>query len=102
MARSMQQAAHGAHSLISIAEHAKYGARGWRWHVMQVWDALPSIQNPVLIMNGTRDILVPQVNAERLAAHIPGAKLHLFQSWGHAFQDPAELAEVVTDFILDD
>jgi pimeloyl-ACP methyl ester carboxylesterase len=66
----------------------------------QVWDALPGIQNPVLIMNGEQDVLVPVENARRLAARIPGAQLHTFPGWGHGYKCPAQLAEVVTAFLL--
>lgn len=65
-----------------------------------VWDALPGITTPVLLLNGEGDCIVPPENAHRLAARIPGAQLHTFPSWGHGFKDPAELAEVVNEFLL--
>lgn len=65
----------------------------------QVWDALPQVAVPCLISNGTEDVLVPRENAERLAARIPGAQLHLFQGWGHGWKDSAKFARVLNDFL---
>ncbi|GAB4815611.1 hypothetical protein N2152v2_008067 [Parachlorella kessleri] len=66
----------------------------------QVWEALPSVRTPVLILNGEQDILVPPENAQRIHERIPGSQLHLFPGWGHAYKDPAQLAEVVTAWLL--
>ncbi|KAL4440417.1 hypothetical protein ABPG75_003418 [Micractinium tetrahymenae] len=68
----------------------------------RVWDALPGVRCPCLIMNGDRDVLVPHKNAVRIAGRIPGARLHTWQGWGHGFKDSERLAQVVTDFLLGD
>ena len=68
----------------------------------RVWEALPGVKTPVLIMNGDLDALVPHANARRIAACIPGARLHTFEGWGHGFKNPAVFAEVVNDFMLGD
>ena len=68
----------------------------------RVWEALPGANTPVLIMNGDLDVLVPHANARRIAARIPGARLHTFEGWGHGFKNPAALAEVVNEFLLGD
>ena len=65
----------------------------------RVWEALPGIQVPVLVMAGDVDVLVPPENAKRIADRIPGAQLHVFQGWGHGFKCPAQLAEVVNAFM---
>ena len=67
---------------------------------VQVWEALPGVKTPVLILNGDQDILVPPENARRISERIPGSRLHLFPGWGHAYKDPAQLAEVVTAWLL--
>ncbi len=65
----------------------------------QVWAALPQVSLPCLISNGTADVLVPVENAERLAARIPGAQLHLYPGWGHAWKDTAKFAHVINEFL---
>lgn len=116
----------------------------------RVWDALPRVATPCLIMNGDKDVLVrcaccavarvfgsifglgmcrwqaaplrhgpvlaegrgipcarppslqvPHENAERIAARIPGARLHTWHGWGHGFKDAARLAQAVNEFLLD-
>lgn len=42
---------------------------------------------------------VPHENAVRIAGRIPGARLHTFEGWAHAFKDAGRLAEVVTEFM---
>lgn len=65
----------------------------------QVWSALPGITAPCLITNGSLDVLVPPENARRLAERIPGARLHLFEGWGHGFKDSAAFARVLDEFL---
>jgi pimeloyl-ACP methyl ester carboxylesterase len=65
----------------------------------QVWNALPQVTVPCLISNGTEDVIVPPENARRLAARIPGAKLHLWEGWGHGWKDSGRFAAVVNDFL---
>ncbi|KAL4431747.1 hypothetical protein ABPG77_002963 [Micractinium sp. CCAP 211/92] len=67
----------------------------------RVWDALPGVRCPCLIMNGDRDVLVPHENAVRISGRIPGARLHTWEGWGHGFKDSERLAQVVTDFLLE-
>jgi 3-oxoadipate enol-lactonase len=54
-----------------------------------VWDELPRITAPTLVMAGRYDGQAPLVNSERLAQRIPDAALAVFEG-GHAFlqQDP--------------
>jgi pimeloyl-ACP methyl ester carboxylesterase len=65
----------------------------------QVWGALPQVAVPCLISNGTQDVLVPPENARRLAARIPGARLHLWEGWGHGWKDSAHFAAALNDFL---
>jgi 3-oxoadipate enol-lactonase len=64
-----------------------------------VWDALPSIACPVLVVGGRYDGQAPPENLRRLAARIPGAELQFFEG-GHLFllQDRSAWP-VVIDFL---
>ncbi|KAL4434204.1 hypothetical protein ABPG75_000645 [Micractinium tetrahymenae] len=67
-----------------------------------VWDALPGIENPVLLVTGTLDAVVPPVNTDLIAAQIPGAEVLRVPGWGHALVigDAAEqLAQAVDEFL---
>lgn len=64
------------------------------------WDALPGISIPVLITNGTEDVIVPPANAVLLKQRIKGARLEMFQDAGHGmlFQDASRFATLVLGF----
>ena len=51
-----------------------------------VWDGLPSIATPTLVVHGDADILVPTENGRLIAARIPGAELVLIPGAGHMLQ----------------
>jgi pimeloyl-ACP methyl ester carboxylesterase len=60
-------------------------------------DLLPSIQTPVQILSGRRDMLVPPVNAEYLHERLPHSELHLLDSGHFIWEDAAdEYAALVT------
>ena len=61
-----------------------------------VWDALPSIASPTLVIGGRYDRLAPAENHERMAERIPGSKLVMCEG-GHLFmlQDPAAWPAIV-------
>lgn len=65
------------------------------------WDGLPSIKNPVLLITGDEDEVVPGRNSVIMAGKIPNAWLAQFPDAGHGvlFQEP-ERAEVVIDAFL--
>jgi pimeloyl-ACP methyl ester carboxylesterase len=46
---------------------------------------LKKIQCPVLVIGGQDDAFTPRWMSEEVAAHIPGAELHLYEKAGHAF-----------------
>jgi 3-oxoadipate enol-lactonase len=80
--------------------------RGQRrqWEAMQTWDVfdrLPQIAAPTLVMHGTEDRVVAPGNAELLARRIPGAELRLLEDAGHVFwSERPELADrLILDFI---
>ena len=57
---------------------------------------------PVLIAHGSEDAVIPAVNAKRLAARWPGARVEVFAGGGHAFmaQEPRRVAELLTAFLV--
>ena len=44
---------------------------------------LGELRVPTAVMHGRHDIVVPLVNGEYLASHIPGARLVVFEESGH-------------------
>ena len=66
-----------------------------------VYDQLPSINRPALIITGTEDISTPPENAPILAERIPGSWLVRIEGAGHGlmYQYPDELAKIIIDFV---
>jgi pimeloyl-ACP methyl ester carboxylesterase len=66
-----------------------------------VWDGLPSIALPTLVLHGDTDLLVPTENGRRIAARIPGAELVLLAGAGHMLQADggAAIREAVLPFL---
>ncbi|WP_219838253.1 alpha/beta fold hydrolase [Paenibacillus sp. R14(2021)] len=63
---------------------------------------LPTIDTPVLIINGARDRVVPPVNAEYLHEHLPKSKLNLIDTGHSIWEDPANTyADPVTNWWAD-
>jgi 3-oxoadipate enol-lactonase len=56
---------------------------------LKTYDRLPQITMPTLVITGAEDVLIPARNSEILAERIPGAKLHIIPSAGHAFFNEA-------------
>jgi 3-oxoadipate enol-lactonase len=69
-------------------------------HDHDVWDELPSIAAPTLVLHGSEDAVMPLANAELLCQRIPDAMLEVFEGAGHLFfhEQPQRTAEVVTAF----
>jgi pimeloyl-ACP methyl ester carboxylesterase len=65
-----------------------------------VWDALPSIAAPTLVLHGSEDVVMPLANAKLLCDRIPGAVLDVFDGAGHLFfhEQPQRTADAVTAF----
>jgi 3-oxoadipate enol-lactonase len=66
-----------------------------------VYDRLPEIKAPTLVMAGTADRLVPVENARILASRIPDAELIVFENVGHGFTGEAaeESNKAVLEFL---
>ena len=65
------------------------------------WDKLPDIENPVLVIHGTNDLINPTANAELLANRIPGAELCYIDGGRHGFfiEFREEASAAVLDFL---
>jgi pimeloyl-ACP methyl ester carboxylesterase len=79
-------------------------ARRRQWEAMQgfdVYDRLPELRVPTLVLHGTEDRVVAPGNARVLADRIPGAELVLLEGAGHVYHsEQADLADaVILDFI---
>lgn len=66
-----------------------------------VWDELPALRVPTLVVHGDADILVPTENGRAIAGRIPGAELVLLPGAGHMLQADAGAAvrEAVLGFL---
>ena len=77
-----------------------WAAQAGIWTTFDVWDELPSIDLPTLVVQGEGDVVVDPRNAALLAERIPGAQLELVAG-GHLFfwNRPAEFAKLVLEFL---
>ena len=62
---------------------------------------LPSITQPVMLIGGERDTLVPAAAAEETAALLPRARVHIVKGAGHApfLSHPDEMLNLIKNFI---
>ena len=62
---------------------------------------LAAVGAPALVAAGSEDVVIPPVNAERLAAALPDSWLARFPGGGHAFmaQEPHRLAALIKAFL---
>lgn len=62
---------------------------------------LHEIKQPVLVVNGSNDIVVPTINSYTLFQHLPNAKLSLYPDSGHGaiFQYPAQFVREASQFL---
>lgn len=69
----------------------------------EIWDRLPGLSMPVLVLHGTADVVTPFENAQLLATRIPGARTRWFDQCGHLFfhERPDESARVIDEFLRD-
>ena len=62
-------------------------------------DLLPTIETPVVIINGARDPGVPPVNAEYLHERLPNSKLEIIDAGHFIWEDAADIyAALVTSW----
>jgi pimeloyl-ACP methyl ester carboxylesterase len=65
---------------------------------------LAGITQPVLVAAGANDMMIPTVNSQLLADHLPNARLRIYPdaSHGFLFQYPVEFARLVLEFLATD
>ena len=49
-----------------------------------VWDYLATIQHPVLVADGSNDLIIPTINGFTLQQHLPNAQLIIYPDSSHA------------------
>jgi len=66
-----------------------------------VYDRLPTIQSPTLVVASTGDALIPPGNSEILAARIPNARMVAIPGGGHQIlvEQPQACNQAVLDFL---
>lgn len=66
------------------------------------WNMLPGIGIPVLITDGTEDVIVPPANAVLLKQRIKAARLEMFPGAAHGmlFQNPSRFVTLVSGFAM--
>jgi pimeloyl-ACP methyl ester carboxylesterase len=66
-----------------------------------VWDLLPTISAPTLVIHGSEDQRVPTANAYLLTGRIPGAELSIIQGGRHGYlvECRAEASRIVNTFL---
>ena len=62
-------------------------------------ERLAQLEMPTLVIHGTDDEILPVQNGRLVAAHIPGARLDIFEGCGHLFfwEQPERSAELVRE-----
>lgn len=66
-----------------------------------VYDRLPDITAPTLVIHGEDDLLIPAANAAIIAERIPGAELIILEGLGHGFysEEPEKVNGILLDFM---
>jgi pimeloyl-ACP methyl ester carboxylesterase len=66
-----------------------------------VYEELPNIKTPTLLIVGKEDIPTPVAKAERIAERIPGAKLLIIPDAGHlcTVEEPEAVNKAIEDFL---
>ncbi len=65
-----------------------------------VYDRLPAIDVPTLVLHGADDPLIPVENGRLIADQIPGAELLIFEGTRHSYRtEVAEADEAVLEFL---
>ena len=49
-----------------------------------VWDYLATIRIPVLVIDGSNDLIIPTINGFTLQQHLPNAQLIIYPDSSHA------------------
>ena len=66
-------------------------------------DSLASVRQPVLVVSGSHDIMIPTANSYNLSQRLPNGELIVYPDSGHGslFQYPERFARDVAQFVVD-
>jgi pimeloyl-ACP methyl ester carboxylesterase len=75
------------------------------WEYLRVWGAdtpdyipqIPDIQQPVLVISGDSDAIVPVSDSQRLHTELPNSELVILPSCGHVPQE--ECPDIFTEAV---
>jgi pimeloyl-ACP methyl ester carboxylesterase len=89
---------------VECAGRPRIAAVGWQallLHRLDVRPLLPQVRQPVLLICGDRDAIVPAYHEEFLLAGLPNAGRVILEGCGHvpSYTHPEVLAEVVRQFL---
>jgi pimeloyl-ACP methyl ester carboxylesterase len=89
------------HRLATAQHPTAWASQAAAGAAFDVWDRVPEITMPTLVLTGDEDAVVDPRNSELLADRIPGARLEIFPGSGHLFfwEQPDRFVQVVTDFL---
>ena len=89
----------GVHETTGMVNTARQAEAFFSWPGS--WERLPGIRNPVLVITGTGDAVIPPENARILAGRIAGARLAEIPGAGHGlqYQCPDAFARAVLEFL---
>lgn len=84
--------------------HVDLAKMGWQMLAAAGWTSihwLHRLEQPALVISGTRDTLVRPTNARLLAARLPHARLELIENAGHmcAYSRAPEVVQLVKSFL---
>jgi pimeloyl-ACP methyl ester carboxylesterase len=87
----------------SFREAARNGILGWYDDDLaytRPWGFdLASIRVPVSVWQGARDLMVPFAHGQWLAAHVPGARAHLYPEHGHLSLAVASIGLILDELL---
>lgn len=86
---------------VETATSHRAAASKWGAAAPDSYDYLRQIQQPILVVNGLNDIIVPTVNSYLLQQHLPNAQLIVYPDSAHGshFQFPELFATHLTMFL---
>ena len=89
------------HRIATAQQPAAWAAQAAAGATFDVWERLPELATPTLVMHGTEDVVVDPQNGDLLAERIPGAGLERFDGCGHLlfWEQPRRFVSAVGEFL---